>query len=166
VPPMELAQLNIARPVAPLHTGRLDGFVALLEPVNELADAAPGFVWRLQDDTGDATSYRGFGDDSIIVNMSVWRDLESLSRFVFDGLHVQVLRRRREWFEAFGDVYAVCWWVPAGHRPDLAEAEDRLHRLRTAGPAPSAFTLHRPFGPDGAAATLPGRAGTDERSTT
>ena len=120
-----LAQLNLARLVAPLDDPRLADFMAGLPKINAVADTAPGFVWRLvDDDGGDATSLRPFGDD-VIVNLTVWQ--------------------RREWFVPFGDVYAVNWWVPAGHRPSVFEARERLERLREHGSTPSAFTLREPF---------------------
>jgi hypothetical protein len=142
----ELAQVNIGRLVAPLDHVQLEGFVELLEPVNAAADAAPGFVWRLQGDDGDATSITAFewdaGDSAgVIVNMSVWVGLDELAAFVFGDLHREVLRRRREWFQRMTDAYTVCWWVPAGHRPTTAEAEDRIRNLRANGPNPQAFTL-------------------------
>src|ERR687891_574186 len=94
-----LAQLNIGRTRAPLDSEQLSGFVAGLEHVNALADASPGFVWRLQTDEGDATSIRAFEDERLIINMSVWETVEDLWRFVYDGRHLEVMRRRREWFE-------------------------------------------------------------------
>jgi len=150
--PHQLAQLNIARPVEPLTSARLAEFVALLGPVNGLADAASGFVWRLQTEDGDATGVRAFSDDQIIVNMSVWESLEALAAFVFGGFHAEVMRRRREWFAQLRDPYAVIWWVVAGVRPTIADAEDRLASLREHGPTPYAFTMRRPFPPPGSSA--------------
>ena len=89
--------MNIALPREPLDSPALAEFVANLEPVNALADAAPGFVWRLQDDSGDATSIQAFDDDRLIINMSVWESIEALWSFVYDGGHLEVMRRRREW---------------------------------------------------------------------
>ncbi len=97
-----VAQVNIGIPVEPLDTPALEGFVAMLEPVNALADSAPGFVWRLQTEEGDATSIRAFDDDRMIINMSVWESIEALWEFVYDGRHLEVMRRRREWFTAPG----------------------------------------------------------------
>lgn len=128
----------------PLDSPRLAEFVAALEPVNALADAAPGFVWRLQDETGDATSIKAFGDDRLIVNMSVWEDLDALWRFVYDDGHLAVMRRRREWFEHMR-MHLALWWVPAGRLPTVAEAEQRLAALEQRGPSPYAFTFKRPF---------------------
>jgi hypothetical protein len=142
----QLAQLNIGRPIEPLDSARLAGFVSQLEPVNALADAAPGFVWRLQTEDGDATAIRPFDDDRLIVNMSVWESLQSLSDFVFQNAgHREVLRRRRDWFVQLAEAIAVLWWVPAGHRPTVAEAQERLVHLRNLGPTPHAFTFRTHF---------------------
>lgn len=143
----ELAQLNIALPMEPLDSARLAEFVANLEPVNALADKAPGFIWRLQTEAGDATGVRAFDEDQLLVNMSVWESVEALAGFVFSSGHAQIMRRRREWFEPMRAAYSAAWWVPRGHRPTVAEAEDRLNALRDNGPTSYAFTLRRPFPP-------------------
>lgn len=141
-----LAQVNIARLLAPLDSEPLAGFVAQLEPVNALADAAPGFVWRLTGNDGnDATSERFFGEQDLLLNMSVWRDLESLSDFVFRGAHVDVMRQRRLWFAPMAEVYTALWWVPAGVLPTIADAEQRILHLREHGPSSFAFTFRVPF---------------------
>lgn len=139
-----LAQLNIARLLAPLDSPQLADFVAALEPVNALADGSPGFVWRLQTEDGDATSIRAFDDDMLIVNMSVWESAEALADFVYRSDHRSVLRRRREWFERMDEAYVVLWWVPAGHLPSIEEAKERLARLRNDGSSPHAFTFRSP----------------------
>lgn len=149
-----LAQLNIARPLEPLTSARLAEFVDLLDPVNALAESTPGFVWRLQTEDGDATAIRGFGDDALIVNLSTWESLDAVGGFVFGSFHVEVMRRRREWFARMREPFTVLWWVPAGHRPTVREAEERLGLLRTAGPSRRAFTFPRPFGPPDAEADL------------
>jgi hypothetical protein len=146
----ELAQVNIGRLVAPLDDVQLADFVALLEPVNAAADSAPGFVWRLQTDDGDATTIRAFewdagGSAGVIVNMSVWTGVDELAAFVFGAMHREVLRRRREWFHRMSEAYTVCWWVPVGHRPTTDEAEDRIRNLRTNGPNAQAFTLRERY---------------------
>ncbi|HEY0399694.1 MAG TPA: DUF3291 domain-containing protein, partial [Acidimicrobiia bacterium] len=98
-------------------------------------------VWRLQDDTGNATALRPFDDDLVIVNMSVWESAEALSAFIYRGGHRDVMLRRREWFAPMDEAHLVLWWVPAGHIPDVAEAKDRLETLRRDGPSPAAFTF-------------------------
>jgi hypothetical protein len=144
-PGWQLAQVNIARLLAPLDAPEVAGFVAALDPVNALADRSPGFVWRLQSDGGDATSIRAYDDDRIIVNLTVWASLEDLRGFVFGGLHVDILRRRRAWFSVMDEAYAAMWWVPAGTTPTVDEAKERLAILDREGPTPAAFTFRAPF---------------------
>lgn len=142
---MHLAQLNLARLAAPLTDPRLADFVAGLSKINAIADTAPGFVWRLVDDAGDdATSLRPFGTN-VIVNLTAWESIETLRLFAYKTGHLDYLRRRREWFVPFGDLYAVNWWIPVDHRPTVEEARDRLDRLRADGPTVQAFTLRAPF---------------------
>ena len=147
---LELAQVNVARLVAPLESLELADFVTSLDPVNLAAELAPGFVWRLQSEDGNATSFHAFtwdiGDSAgVITNMSVWVDVEHLAAFVYGQAHRRVLRRRREWFEPMREAYTACWWVPAGRRPTLTEAEERIRGLRRLGPTPFAFTLREHF---------------------
>lgn len=139
-----LAQLNIATLLAPLDSPQLADFVANLQRINSLGEAAPGFVWRLQDDAGDATSLRPFGDE-VIVNMSLWHSIEALGDFVYRSEHVEFFRRRREWFGRMAEAATVLWWVPAGHLPTLQEAAERLALLRRDGPSAAAFSYSRPF---------------------
>ena len=150
---MHLAQLNVARLREPIDAPESAEFVDALAPVNALADAAPGFVWRLQTDDGDATSIRVFDDDLVIVNMSVWESIESLRAYVYRSDHREVLRRRRDWFQPWDGPHLVLFWVEEGTRPTLAEALERLEQLRADGPSPSAFSFGRPFAPDGSPAT-------------
>lgn len=142
-----LAQLNIGRLQAPLDSPQLEGFVAALEPINAIADRAPGFVWRLQTEDGDATSIRAFDDDMLLVNMSVWESLDALNAFVHRSDHRPVMLRRREWFERPSDAYVVLWWVPAGHTPTVEEAKERLELLRGRGPTPEAFSFNAAYPP-------------------
>jgi hypothetical protein len=144
-----LAQLNIARLLAPLDSPQVADFVAALDPVNVLADSAPGFVWRLQTDEGDATAVRVWDDDRIIVNMSVWESVEALRTFVYRSGHVEVMRRRREWFDKMAQAFMVLWWIPATTVPTVAEATARLARLEALGPTADAFTFQAWFAPPG-----------------
>lgn len=145
-----LAQCNIAKLRAPLDSPLIADFVAALEPVNEVADRAPGFVWRLQTEDGDATAIRAFEDDMLIVNISVWETIDALASFTFSGLHLEVMRRRRHWFERISESYLVLWWIPAGTIPTVEEARRRLELLRIAGPGPDAFTFRARFDATGA----------------
>jgi hypothetical protein len=140
-----LAQVNIGRLVAPIDTPQLAEFVANLEPVNAVADASPGFVWRLQTEAGDATSLRIFDDDWLIVNMSVWESIEALRDYVYRTAHADVLRRRLEWFDRPTDAHLALWWIEAGSIPTLRDAEERLRKLRSEGPSPDVFTLKETY---------------------
>ena len=139
-----LAQLNIAKMSHPQEAPEMADFVANLERINALADAAPGFVWRLQTEDGDATGIDFFGTDWL-VNMSVWEDVEALHNYVYGSAHAQLLSRRREWFERVEEAYLVLWWIPAGTTPTLPESRARLERLRDAGPTDEAFTFKNTF---------------------
>ncbi|HEX9343000.1 MAG TPA: DUF3291 domain-containing protein [Actinomycetota bacterium] len=140
-----LAQFNIGRILAPTDSPQLADFMALLEPINQLADASPGFVWRLQTADGDATALRPYADDRMLINMSVWESLEAMRNFVYSSRHLDPLRRRREWFERMTDHILVLWWVSAGHIPTVDEAKERLELLRRDGPGPEAFTFKEPY---------------------
>jgi hypothetical protein len=146
-----LAQVNVARGRAPIESPLMEGFMSLLDPVNALADAAPGFVWRLRDETGNATAIRPFDDERIMINLSVWESIEALHDFVYNGMHVEVFRRRREWFERFGYMHLALWWIPAGTLPTPEEAVERLEHLQEHGPTVRAFTFKRQFVPGDAA---------------
>lgn len=146
----ELAQLNVAAMKTPLDSPAMADFVGNLDRINALAEQSPGFVWRLQSGDGDATAFRPLGEH-VLVNLSVWTDVASLSRYVYRSAHVEIMRRRREWFDRMSAAYMVLWWVPVGHRPTVEEAVARLERLRTDGPGPSAFTFAQAYGPPGTA---------------
>ena len=151
-PTHHLAQLNVARMIAPLEDPVMAGFVAQLDTVNALADASPGFVWRLQTDDGDATALRVFDDSKVLVNLSVWESLESLREFAYRGQHKELLKDRRHWFENMDGPYVVLWWIPAGHLPTVEEAKARLQTLRTEGPSEKAFTFGQSYPAPSAAA--------------
>jgi hypothetical protein len=157
-----LAQVNIARMREPLDSPLLADFAAALDPVNAAADAAPGFIWRLQGESGNATSvlacaWDRAGSAGVLVNMSVWESVEALAEYVYSGTHRQVLRRRREWFTRMAEAYAAMWWIPRGHIPTTGEAEDRVRRLRESGPGPYVFTLREHFPPPDAGTSRPVR---------
>ncbi|HET9772572.1 MAG TPA: DUF3291 domain-containing protein [Acidimicrobiia bacterium] len=141
-----LAQLNIGRLRAPTGDPATADFMNNLDPINALAEATPGFVWRLQTDEGNATAIRAFdGDPLMILNLSVWESVEALADYVYRSDHTPFLRRRGEWFERLDEVYLVLWWIPAGTVPTIDEALARLGQLKANGPGPEAFTFRRPF---------------------
>ncbi len=141
-----LAHLNLALARAALDHPVMVDFVAQLEPVNKLARESPGFIWAPDEEEGGSAA-AVFGSERALPNLSLWASMEDLHRFVYQGLHGQVLDRRSEWFEESRGPAYVLWWVPAGHRPDLAEAKQRLEYLAEHGPTPRAFTFKEPFPP-------------------
>ena len=143
-----IAQLNVARFRLPLDDPSMAGFVAALDPLNAVADAAPGFVWRLQTEEGNATSIHAFDDDLLLINMSVWESVDALATYVYGPDHVAVMRRRREWAQSMEEAHLVLWWIPASAIPTIDEAIERLEQLRALGPSPLAFTFKRRFSPD------------------
>jgi Domain of unknown function (DUF3291) len=138
----QLVQVNVARARFPVDSAQMADFMALLDPINALADGTEGFVWRLQTEAGDATALRPFDDDRIMINMSVWESFAALRSFVYLSRHLEVMRRRREWFERMAEAYLALWWIPAGQLPTIADARARLDILRERGPSPAAFTFH------------------------
>jgi Domain of unknown function (DUF3291) len=141
-----LAQFNIGTPRFPLDDHRMAGFMSQLASINALADAAPGFVWRLiAEGASDATSlrYPSLGDK--IVNFSVWESREALWDYVYRSDHLDVLRQRTQWFELPAGDHLVLWWVPAGHIPTVDEAIERLDLLHRDGPSSAAFTFRHFF---------------------
>jgi hypothetical protein len=144
-----LAQLNVGLAKGPMDGPVMAGFAAELDRINALADEAPGFVWRLQTEDGDATAIRPYEDERMMVNMSVWGSIEELRRFVYTSGHTGVMRHRKEWFERL-ETYLVLWWVPKGHEPTVEEAKERLEHLTEHGATPHAFTFRASFEqPDG-----------------
>ena len=142
-----IAQVNIGRILAELDDPVMAGFVNRLDEINALADASPGFVWRLIVEDGNATYLRPFGDPRMLLNMSVWETAEQLRHFVYKTVHIELLRERHAWFEKLAGVYTALWWVPAGHIPSVDEAKRRLAHLEAHGPTEFAFTFQSVVSP-------------------
>ena len=141
-----LAQVNIGRFIRPVEDPANADFVNALDQVNALAEASPGFVWRLTGDGNNATDIKPFPDDpNMAINMSVWESVDALAAFVYRNMdHRGVMRRRREWFEE-RQVYMALWWVPAGTLPTIEDAKAKLALLEKLGPTAEAFTFRQPF---------------------
>lgn len=143
-----LAQVNIAKMLAPLESPIMADFVANLDRINALAEGSEGFVWRLKDEENNATSIKIYDDDFLIVNMSVWRDIDSLFQFAYKSQHVEIFKRRKEWFEKMSQMHMALWYVPVGHNPDVNEAQQRLDHIRIHGDTPYAFSFKKRFSID------------------
>ena len=140
-----LAQVNIGKILGPIDSPVMAEFVANLDRINALAENSEGFLWRLKDDSNSATSIKVYNDDLIIVNMSVWEHLENLFQYVYHSAHVEIFKRRKEWFEKMSEMHMVLWYVPAGHKPSVNEAVEKLNFLRKNGETPLAFTFKKRF---------------------
>ena len=142
---MHLAELNIGRMKGEdINDPIMARFKEQLEEINALAEGSAGFIWRLKDESGDATNIRAYEDPQMAVNMSVWEDFSALEAYVYSGRHVEVMKSRRDWFHRM-DFYMVLWWVPVGHIPTVEEAKERLEFLQKNGASPYAFTFRQKF---------------------
>lgn len=152
-PEWHLAQYNVARLIAPLDDPRLVDFVEALDRINKLGDDSPGFVWRHQNADGNSTGTRVGDDPNVVINYTVWDSVEALFAYTYHSDHVEVFRKRRDWFDDHnGQAYLAMWWVPAGTIPSVEEAEERLAHQRTHGPTPYCFTFKQRFPPPSVAA--------------
>jgi hypothetical protein len=140
-----LAQINIGRLVAPIDDPRIAEFVAQLAPINALAERSPGFVWRLQSDSGNATDIPFNDDPFVMVNMSVWESLAALRDYVYRSQHMQVLRDRARWFEKMDKPHYCLWWIAARHIPTVAEGRERIEYYQLHGSTPHAFWFSKLF---------------------
>jgi hypothetical protein len=152
---MHLAQINIGRLLHPLDDARMADFVENLDAINSLAEASEGFVWRLKDETGNATSIAAYEDPAIIVNMSVWTGPEALFAFAYRTAHRRFVQRRKEWFQLFDAPYLALWWIAEGAVPTVAEGRQRLDHLARVGPTAHAFTFRKAFPPGAAEPLVP-----------
>ena len=144
-----IAQMNVGRVRFPIEHPRMRGFTGRLDEINALAERSPGFVWRLQSDSGNATDIQVTDDPFFIVNMSVWESVEALFDFAYRSAHQGIMARRRRWFEVPDGPYQVLWWIEAGRRPTVEDGLVRLERLGSEGPGPFAFTFKAKFPPPG-----------------
>ncbi|MEP7285604.1 MAG: DUF3291 domain-containing protein [Chloroflexota bacterium] len=140
-----LVEVNIARMHAPLDHPIMADFAAQLDHFNSMAEASPGFVWRLKTDEGDATSIRVYDDERIIVNLTMWESIETLFAFSFRTQHSKLISRRKEWFERLDTPYLALWWIEAGQIPTAEEAKARLDHLHLNGSTAYAFTFKTQF---------------------
>ncbi len=139
-----LAQINIAQAKDQMDSEVMKGFAERLDEINALAEASPGFIWRLQDESGNASEIQVFDDPLLLINMSVWQDIDSLKHYVYRSAHVDLLRDRDAWFDKTVQAHQALWWVPEGHIPSEREGVERLQQLQQQGPTAAAFTFARP----------------------
>lgn len=148
-----LAQINVGRLVAPEGDPAVQPFFDALDRINQLAEASPGFVWRLKDEAGNATAIQVAPDPLFIINMSVWTDPDALFAFVYRSAHTPEMARRREYFSRYEGAYQALWWLPAGTVPTINDGLSRLWSLDRFGPSMHAFTFKARFPEPGRAAS-------------
>ena len=144
-----LAQINIANSRGARDNDIMKGFIDRLDEINGIADNSPGFIWRLQTEEGDATAIQAFDDPLLLVNLSVWEDVDSLKSFVYKSLHVELIQDRDAWFKKMQESHQALWWIPKGHIPSVEEAKEKLGYLQANGPSEIAFTFSKSFEPRG-----------------
>ena len=141
----QLAQINIGRAKGSMDAAVMKEFSDNLDPINQIAESSPGFIWRLKDESGNATDIQSFDDPDIIINMSVWESFDALKNFMFKTHHIDFLKRKKEWFYTMSDANYALWWVPLGHQPDIEEAKSRLLHLQQHGESPHAFSFKKVY---------------------
>jgi hypothetical protein len=142
-----LAQINIAYSRGARDEEIMQGFIDRLDEINAIADSSPGFVWRLQTEEGDATAIQAFDDPMMLVNVSVWEDIDSLKNFVYKSAHVELIQDREAWFRKIQESHQALWWIPEGHVPSVEEAREKLEYLQANGASEVAFTFSKSFAP-------------------
>ena len=140
-----LAQLNIANAKASMDSPVMEGFVARLDEIHELADQSKGFVWRWESGSIDSSVVDVFGDPQLLVNLTLWESIHDLKHFVYKTVHVELIQGRDAWFDKMPEMHQVLWWVPVGHIPSVAEAKQKLDMLRANGPTAEAFSIAQSF---------------------
>ncbi len=141
-----IAEINIARMKGVnIDDPVMKEFADNLDSVNAIAESSEGFVWRLKDDSNNATNFNPYNDEQVIINVSVWESIETLEKFMYKTFHSDFLKRRREWFQTFGKAYTAMWWVPQGHYPTMTEAVEKLDYLQKNGASEVVFDFRNKF---------------------
>lgn len=139
-----LAQINIAKAKSTMDSDIMKGFVDRLDEINHLADKSPGFVWRLKEGES-AITISAYENPAIIVNMSVWEDLDSLKNYVYKSVHIQLLKEKKSWFYKMDSAHQALWWIPASHIPSVLEGKERLKFFQEHGATEFAFNFAENF---------------------
>lgn len=143
-----IAQINVARMLGVnIEDPIMREFKDNLDSINELAESSEGFIWRLKDDTNNASNFNPYDDEQIIVNISVWDSLKALESFTYKTFHSEFIRRRKEWFSKFGKAYYALWWIREGEIPTIEQCVTKLDHLQKNGPAKEVFNFKQFFPP-------------------
>lgn len=142
----QLAEINIARMKGvSIDDPIMKEFVDNLDKVNEIAENSDGFVWRLKDEDNNATNFNPYNDEQVIVNFSIWDNIETLEHYMYKTFHSEFLKRRKEWFQTFGQVSTAMWWVKKSEIPDITEAMEKLDYLQKNGASEIVFNFKQKF---------------------
>ena len=142
---MFISQFNAAKLNHSLDHPSMKKFTDSLGKVNDIARGWPGFIWKLQDNTGHSAYIRTEKNPDMAINLSVWESLENLSDFLNNSAHHYFYTNRRNWFQAPDEVHSVLWWIKKDKYPTLEEAWRRLEYLQEHGPTSYAFTFSKTF---------------------
>jgi len=140
-----LAQINIAQAKQAMESPIMSGFVKRLDEINLLAEKSPGFVWRLQTEEGDATGIKAYDDQQMVINLTVWQDIDSLKHYVYQSAHIELIQDRKRWFSKMESMQLALWWVPIGHIPSIEEGKNKLDLLQSDGVSERVFTFAKPY---------------------
>jgi len=142
----QLAEINVAKMIGVnIDDPIMKEFVDNLDRVNQLAEESKGFIWRMKDEENNATSFNPFNDEQVIINLSVWQDIDSLQHFTYKTFHTDFLKRKKEWFAKYGKIHFALWWIKAGNYPTIEEAIERLDYLQLNEPSEKAFNFKVQF---------------------
>lgn len=142
----QIAEINIARMKGvDIYDPVMKEFVDNLDTINAMAENSPGFIWRLKDENNNATSVNPYNDEQVIINLSVWESIETLKNYIYNTFHSEFLKRRKEWFQTYGQAHTAIWWIPAGQFPTVEEAVTKLAYLQKKGPTAQVFDLRKIF---------------------
>ena len=143
-----LAVVNVSQLRYRLDDERMASFVDGIDPINRLAEAAPGFVWRGRGVAGHAALLDRAGGE-LFVNVSLWESYLDFHRFIYQGAHGRYLTARDRWFVHLPGPTAALWWTSPEDRPEVGPALTRLRMLRRDGPSRQAFTVLRQWDAEG-----------------
>lgn len=140
---MHLAEFNFGTLRYPWGDPRIAGFEMAIDQVNCIAARSPGFVWRMPDDDMDAVQNDPDGPladrPNTASTLSVWTGAAPLYRFVTKTLHARIMAGAPDWFVPGDSGFLVCWWVPEGHLPDVAEGMERWDVVQKHGETGKVF---------------------------
>lgn len=125
----------------------MQAFSKAIDDINALAETSPGFVWRWVSGENDDSGARFFNNPKVIINLSVWDSIDALKNYVYTSGHLDILKRKKEWFEKPSSAHLAMWWIPEGQYPSLENAKSKLDLIDQHGATEQAFTFATQFLP-------------------